>query len=191
MEAQSAGKEKSGRVKLIPNIITILRFLGAACLLLCNPEGAAFWTIYGLCGLSDMTDGYLARKLHAESKTGAVLDSIADICFIACCAIRLLPVIRIPSWLWVWSGVIVVIKLVNQVLALIACKGFCFPHTMANKLTGFLLFLSVPTVFWSIVPIAVVAGVATFAAIQEGYFISRCRSGRRCGRGCPGMRFLQ
>ena len=189
MEAQSAGKEKPGRVKHIPNIITILRFLGAACLLLCNPASAAFWTIYGLCGLSDMTDGYLARKLHAESKTGAVLDSIADICFIACCAIRLLPVIRIPSWLWVWAGVIVVIKLVNQVSALIVCKGFCFPHTTANKLTGFLLFLSVPTVFWSIVPIAIVAGVATFAAIQEGYFICRCRSGRRCGIGPLERRF--
>ena len=35
-----------------------------------------------------MMDGYLARKLHAESKSGAVLDSVADICFVACCAIR-------------------------------------------------------------------------------------------------------
>ena len=175
----------------IPNIITSLRFLGAACLLLCNPSGAAFWVIYGLCGLSDMMDGYLARRLHAESKTGSVLDSVADICFIACCVIGLLPVIRIPTWLWIWAGGIVVIKLVNQVLALIVCKGFCFPHTAANKLTGLLLFLSVPTVFWSIVPIAVVAGVATFAAIQEGFFISRCRSGRRCERERPVRRFLQ
>ena len=119
-----------------------------------------------------MVDGYLARRLHAESKTGAVLDSVADICFVACCAIQLIPVLHIPTWLWGWAGVIVVIKLVNQVLALIVCKGFCFPHTTANKLTGLLLFLSLPTVFWSIVPIAVVAGVATFAAIQEGNFIS-------------------
>ena len=191
MAAQSAGKEKPGRVKHIPNIITSIRFLGAVCLFFCNPAGVAFWVIYGLCGLSDMMDGYLARRLHAESKTGAFLDSVADICFIACCAIPLIPVLHIPTWLWGWAGVIVVIKLVNQVLALIVCKGFRFPHTTANKLTGLLLFLSVTTVFWSIVPIAVVAGVATFAAIQEGYFISRCRSGRRCGRGCPGMRFLQ
>ena len=38
-------------------------------------------------------------------------------------------------------------------------------------MTGLLLFLTVPTVFWSVVPIAVVAGVATFAAIQERHFI--------------------
>ncbi|MBR4801259.1 MAG: CDP-alcohol phosphatidyltransferase family protein [Bacteroidales bacterium] len=178
-------------MKLIPNIITALRFLGAACLLICKPAGVAFWVIYGLCGLSDMLDGYLARKLQAESKTGAVLDSVADICFVACCAIQIIPIIQIPIWLWIWAGVIVAIKIVNQILALIVCKGFRFPHTTANKLTGFLLFLSVPTVFWSIIPIAIVTGVATFAAIQEGHLISRCRSGRRCGRGCPVRRFLQ
>ena len=158
-------------MKHIPNIITVLRILGAACLLLCNPAGTAFWVIFGLCGLSDMMDGYLARKLHAESKTGAVLDSMADICFVVCCAIRLIPVMQIPTWLWIWAGVIVAIKIVNQVSALIVCKRFCFPHTTANKLTGLLLFLTVPTLSWSIIPIAFVAGVATFSAIQEGHFI--------------------
>ena len=158
-------------MKIIPNTITTLRFLGAASLLLCHPAGAAFWAIYGLCGISDMLDGYLARKLHAESKTGAVLDSVADICFVACCAIRLMPVVQLPTWLWIWAGVIVASKIVNQVSALIVCKRFCVPHTKANKLTGLLLFIAVPMVFWSIVPIAVVAGVATFAAIQEGHCI--------------------
>ena len=118
-----------------------------------------------------MMDGYLARKLHAESKTGAVLDSMADICFVACCAIRLIPVVQIPTWLWIWAGVIVAIKIVNQVFALIVCKRFCFPHTKGNKLTGLLLFIAVPMAFWSIVPIAFVAGVATIAAVQEGHFI--------------------
>ena len=162
-------------MKQIPNIITSLRFLGAACMLLCDPAGAPFWVIYGLCGMSDMLDGYLARKLHAESKTGAVLDSVADICFIACCAIRLMPVVHIPIWLWIWAGGILLIKLVNQASALLVRKGFCFPHTTANKLVGLLLFLFVPTVFWSVVPIAFVAGAATFAAVQEGHFI---RTGR-------------
>ena len=54
-----------------------------------------------------------------------------------------------------------------------------FPHTMASKLAGLLLFIAVPMVFWSIVPIAIVAGVATFAAIQEGHFI-RTRKGMIC-----------
>lgn len=155
----------------IPNIISALRILGAILLLFFYPASVAFWVIYGLCGISDMLDGYLARKLRAESKAGAVLDSVADICFVACCAIRLLPVLRIPTWLWIWAGVIAAIKIVNQVSALIVSQRFRFPHTTANKLTGFLLFLAAPMLFWSIIPIAVVAGVATFAAVQEGHLI--------------------
>ena len=158
-------------MKHIPNILSIFRLLGAFCLLSSNPAGAAFWVIYGLCGVSDMADGYLARRLHAESKTGAVLDSVADIGFVACCAIRLLPVLPIPTWLWIWAGMIVLIKIINQISALVIHKRLCFPHTLANKLTGLLLFMAVPMAFWSIVPIAIVAGVATFAAIQEGHFI--------------------
>ena len=118
-----------------------------------------------------MLDGYLARKLNAESNTGAVLDSVADIYLVACCAIRLIPVVQIPTWLWIWAASIVTVKLINQVSALILYRRLIFPHTMANKLTGFLLFLTVPTVFWSIVPVAIVAGVATIASVQEGHFI--------------------
>ena len=158
-------------MKHIPNILSALRIIGAFCLLFCSPTSAAFWVIYGFCGVSDMVDGYLARRLHAESKTGAVLDSVADICFVACCAIKLIPVLQIPSWLWIWAGVIVLIKLFNQLSALTVHKRLCFPHTKANKLTGLLLFLSVPLTFWSVIPIAIVAGVATIAAVQEGHVI--------------------
>ena len=50
-----------------------------------------FWLIYGFCGISDIADGWLARKLKCVTKTGALLDSVADICFVACCAWKLLP----------------------------------------------------------------------------------------------------
>ena len=119
-----------------------------------------------------MIDGWFARKLQAESKTGSVLYSIADLVFVVCCAIQLLPILSIPPWLWIWAGIIVIIKIVNQISSLIIIKKFCFPHTIANKLTGFLLFMTVPTIDWCIIPIAIVGLIATFAAIQEGYSIS-------------------
>jgi CDP-diacylglycerol--glycerol-3-phosphate 3-phosphatidyltransferase len=77
--------------------------------------------------------------------------------------------------MWTWGGVIVFIKMVNQVSALVVCKRFCFPHTWANKLTGILLFLAAPAVFRSVIPIAIVAAIATFAAVQEGHFIRNKR----------------
>ena len=158
-------------MKHLPNVISILRIAGSVSLLFFNVKGWPFWVLYALCGISDMVDGRLARKLHAETRAGAVLDSVADIVFVACCAFRLLPVLEIPAWLWIWAGVIVFIKIVNQISALVVYKRFNFPHTLANKLTGLLLFLTVPTMFWSVIPIAIVAAVATFAAVQEGHFI--------------------
>ena len=158
-------------MKRLPNVISVLRVAGSIGLFFCDVAGWLFWTLYALCGISDMVDGPLARNLQAESKTGAVLDSVADIVFVACCAIRLFPVLEIPAWLWIWAGAIVIIKMVNQISALFVCKRFCFLHTVANKLTGLLLFLAVPAVFCTVTPISIVAAIATFAAVQEGHFI--------------------
>lgn len=154
-------------MSLLPNLITSLRIVGSLCLLFCNVTGVAFWIIYGLCGISDITDGWLARKLKCVTQTGALMDSLADICFVACCAWQLLPVLELPLWLWIWGGVIVVIKVVNQITALVKHGRCHFPHTIANKATGFMLFIAVPMTFHSIIPITVVAACATFAAIQE------------------------
>ena len=68
---------------------------------------------------------------------------------------------------------IVAIKIINQISALVMYKKCIFPHTIANKVTGVLLFVGVPlTVFLeSIVPMVIIAVVATFSAIQEGHFI--------------------
>ena len=157
-------------VKRLPNDISAFRIAGSIGLLFCDVAGWMFWALYALCGISDMVDGWLARKLHAETEAGAIWDSVADIVFVACCATRLLPVLEIPAWLWIWAGAIVIIKMVNQISALFVFKRFCFPHTWANKLTGFLLFLTVPTMFWSMIPISIVAAISTFAAVQEGHY---------------------
>ena len=151
-----------------------LSSIGATANLVIPPEIAYLYT-NKINLRENMIDGWLARKLQAESKTGSVLDSIADLLFVPCCAIQLLPTMSIPSWLWIWAGIIVIIKIVNQIIALTRIKQFCLPHTIANKLTGFLLFLIVPTISWSIIPIAIVAIIATFAAIQEGYYIGTRR----------------
>ena len=157
---------------LLPNIITLFRIAGSLSLLLCDVMGVAYWIIYGLCGISDIADGWLARKLKCVTKTGALLDSLADICFVACLCPLLLPILELPQWLWLWAGVIVAIKIVNQTSALVMYGCFQFPHTLANKITGFLLFIAVPMTFQSIIPITIVAAIASFAAIHEHYIIT-------------------
>ena len=162
----------------LPNILSSLRIAGAVALLLSDVSSILFGVLYIVCGISDIADGWLARKLKCVTRTGALLDSLADICFIACCAWKLLPILELPQWLWLWAGVIVAIKVVNQISALVMYGRCCFPHTLANKWAGFLLFIAVPMTFWSIIPITIVASVATFAAIHENYFI-RTRNNMR------------
>ena len=171
----SVAKAFEKRIPVDEVVHAALRIVGSIGLLFCSVAGWQFWTLYVFCGISDMIDGWLARKLQAESKTGSVLDSIADLSFVACCAIKLQPALSIISWLWIWAGIIVIIKIVNLVSSLIIFKKFYFFHTIANKLTGFLLFLTVPTISWCIIPIAIVAIIATFAAIQEGNYIGTRR----------------
>ena len=158
-------------MKQLPNNITLLRIAGSLGLLLCEVTSVAYWIIYGLCGISDIADGWLARKLKCVTKKGALLDSVADICFVACCALKLLPILDLPQWLWLWAGLIVLIKVMNQISAIVRHGHCCFPHTMASKASGFLLFIALPMTVWSIIPIAIVATVATFAAIHEGHYI--------------------
>ena len=155
----------------LPNIITLLRIAGSLGLLLSDVTNVLFWLVYALCGISDIADGWLARRLKCVTKTGALLDSVADICFVACLCPLLLPILDLPQWLWLWAGVIVIIKVVNQISALVKYGRCTFPHTLANKATGFLLFIAVPMTFVSVVPIIIVAVVATLAAIQEGHYI--------------------
>jgi len=163
-------------MKCLPNILSSLRMVGAVALLPCNVSSSTFWVLYIVCGISDIADGWLARKLKCVSKKGAFLDSLADICFVACCACRILPILELPQWLWLWAGVIVAMKVVNQLSALMRYGHCSFPHTIANKVTGFLLFIAVPLTFVSIIPISVVAAVATFAAIHEGCVLARAES---------------
>ena len=160
-------------MKPLPNAISALRFLGAFCLLFFEVNSIVFWIFFFVCGLRDMADGYLARKLGCESKTGAMMDSLADLAFVICCCFKLIPALAFPKWLWILGGVIVAIKVITQISALVMYKKCIFPHTIANKVTGVLLFVGVPlTVFLeSIVPMVIVAVVATFAAVQEGHFI--------------------
>ena len=158
-------------MKQLPNIISAVRIAGSLGLLLCDVTGVVFWIIYGLCGISDIVDGWLTRRLKGISKTGALLDSVADICFVVCCAWKLLPILDLPQWLWLWAGVIVMIKVVNQLSALVMYGRCCFPHTKANKITGFLLFIAVPMTLCTVIPITIVASIATFAAIHEGHYI--------------------
>ena len=161
----------------IANILTACRIFGSVLMLFFPVFSPAFYITYILCGFTDMIDGTVAEKTNSTSEFGSRLDTVADMIFVAVSSFKLLPAICIPQWLWIWGGVIAVIKIGNIIWGYVSKKQFIAFHTIMNKITGLLLFL-LPLIIsfsgWEYVAIAA-CSVATLSAIQEGvYVITDC-----------------
>ena len=159
------------------NLITGVRILCSIALLFCQPFSPPFIVLYLIAGITDMTDGAMARKTNTTSELGAKLDTAADFVFVAVCLWKLLPDLAVPLWLWIWIVLIVLIKMINMISGYVIQKSFVAIHTIMNKVTGILLFilpLTLPIVELKY-SAPLVCTVATFAAIQEGHHI---RTGR-------------
>ena len=148
----------------IPNILTSIRIIAATLLLFTHPLSATFFVLYILCGISDMADGFFARKLNAQTRFGAKLDSIADLIFVAICFFKLYNIFSPCVWLFIF--VIAAIKFSALAIAWHNSGVLVFHHTLLNKLTGGLLFVSLP--FLQYQPIAIILClIAGLAAIEE------------------------
>ncbi len=160
-------------MKYIANIITSCRIFCSMLMMFFSVFSVEFIIVYFLCGFTDMIDGFVARKTNSISKFGARFDTVADFIFVAVALVRLLPIIYLPKWLCIWILVITIIKTSNIVLGVIYHKELVSIHTIINKATGLLLFL-LPLTFPFIelkYSCVVVCLVATFSAIQEGYYV--------------------
>lgn len=157
------------------NVITCIRILLSAAILFCPALSPAFYGLYITAGVSDMLDGAVARKTGAVSERGARLDTLADIVFTAVCLIKLLPILDVAVWLYIWISVIAILKLINIAIGYVRRKGFVSVHSAINKVTGALLFLFPLTLAFIDLKYsaAVVCAVATAAAVYEGYQIRR------------------
>ena len=155
------------------NFITGIRILCSIALLFFPAFSPAFYALYIIAGISDMADGAVARETNTVSEFGSKFDTVADFILVVVCLIKLIPVLDIPTWLFVWIIAIAVIKAINLISGYIMRKELVVIHTVMNKVTGILLFILPLTL--TIIDLrysgAVAAAVATFAAVQEGHFI--------------------
>ena len=159
------------------NIITGIRILCSIALLFFPVFSPSFYALYIAAGVSDMIDGTVARKTGTVSEFGSKLDTAGDFVLAAVCLIKLIPVLEIPSWLFIWLTIIAMIKMINIISGYVMHKEFVAVHTVMNKVTGILLFI-LPLIV-AVIDLkysgAFVSAAATFAAIQEGHCI---RTGR-------------
>lgn len=88
----------------VPNILTGYRFVVAPLLLFFLYPGAGKWisltgfALYLSAALTDLADGYIARKYQVESVLGKLMDPLADKVLVLVVLIMLIPLGRMPAW---------------------------------------------------------------------------------------------
>lgn len=87
----------------VPNLLTFGRILMIPlCLWFLDQDTprSGFWAaiVFTLAALTDVLDGYLARKLGVVSVLGKLLDPLADKLIVMACLVWMVPMGRIPAW---------------------------------------------------------------------------------------------
>jgi len=158
-------------VKSIANYISISRIFFALSLAFVKPLSFAFVAIYLICGISDILDGYIARKTNTTSKLGSQLDSVADLIMVVVLIIILSPIISLTTQTIVWIAIIAIIRTVSILVVLIKYRTVEILHTYGNKITGLSLFVFPLSLefFQSDVLIDVICMIASISALEELY----------------------
>jgi cardiolipin synthase len=137
-------------VSNLPNLITLARLLAvpvAVWLILNGLLMPAFW-LFVAAGVSDAVDGYLAKRLHAETVLGKYLDPLADKALLVSVFISLGSGGYLQSWL--------VIMVVFRDALIVA--GALLYHTLTHNLRLEPLWISKLNTAAQIVLVAVVLG---------------------------------
>ena len=128
--------------KQLANIITLSRLIGTFVLIFLEPLSKEFFLCYLWCGLSDILDGFIARKTNTISKFGSRLDSVSDLFLYTVMMVRIKPELdRIdPAYFWILIYIAVGIRLLCYIVVGIRHHYFISRHTIFNKLSGLLMF---------------------------------------------------
>jgi CDP-diacylglycerol--glycerol-3-phosphate 3-phosphatidyltransferase len=158
----------------LPNALTVGRLLliPVFCALMVRAGHGHSWpagVVFGVAGVTDQVDGFLARRLRAESRFGKIADPLADRLMIDAAVILLFAYDRLP-----WVGLAVII---GRDLVLLAGGSVLAPRrieldvNLLGKAATWILYLAIGCrivthrstewpldLFWAGLGLAVAAG---------------------------------
>src|SRR3954468_13020659 len=156
----------------IPNALTIVRLIliPVFAVLILSADGGPSWAaaiVFGVAGVTDQIDGWLARRWRVESSFGKVADPLADRLMIDTAVILLWHADRLP-----WIALAIPARDVALLAGykLVVGRGYAFSVNLAGKIATWLLYASLAFVmvtregtqwplwiFWAGVALAAVA----------------------------------
>ena len=95
-------------LKFIPNILTIIRFLMIPIIIfsVINGDYLVAFILFTISGITDIVDGFIARKFNLISNFGKLMDPLAD----KLTQVSMLAILVLQNIIPIWILVIVVLK---------------------------------------------------------------------------------
>src|SRR5919202_1970354 len=168
----------------LPNALTIARLLliPVFVVLMLAADGGHSWPagiVFGVAGITDQIDGFLARRWRVESDFGRIFDPLADRLMIHAAVILLFAADHMP-----WAGLVVILGRDLMLLAgykAVAPQGYELNVNVIGKAATWLLYAGVAFlivthrstawpywIFWTGLALAVIAGlVYAYGAWRE------------------------
>jgi CDP-diacylglycerol--glycerol-3-phosphate 3-phosphatidyltransferase len=151
------------RLGLIPIFVVLMVEAGH------NPSWPA-GVVFGIAGITDQVDGFLARRWHVESRFGKIVDPLADRLMIDAAVILLVAYDRLP-----WAGLVVIL---GRDVVLLAGARFLNPDGIevevntVGKAATWILYAAIffrivthPSTQWPLVLFWVGLGLALVAGV--------------------------
>ena len=125
----------------LPNSLTLIRigFIPILFVLMFYQGKPAAWaaaTCYIVASVTDLLDGFLARRYDSVTRIGKFLDPLADKLLVTVCLIMLIPLRDVPAWI---VAIIISREIaVTGLRGLAAAEGIIMPaDTMGKKKAAF------------------------------------------------------
>jgi CDP-diacylglycerol--glycerol-3-phosphate 3-phosphatidyltransferase len=173
----------SAPLRQLPNALTLARFAAIPLfvVLLVRDQDGPSWPagiVFGLAGITDQVDGWLARRWRVQSAFGKVADPLADRLMIDVCVVLLVAYDRLP-----WVALAILLRDVVLVAGykIVVPRGYEFEVSLLGKVATWGLYASLAFVlvterdtwwplalFWASLALAVLAAAQYVAkAVRE------------------------
>jgi CDP-diacylglycerol--glycerol-3-phosphate 3-phosphatidyltransferase len=126
----------------LPNTLTVVRLLliPVYAVLITTSDGGHSWPaaiVFGVAGITDQIDGFLARRWHVESAFGKIADPLADRLMIDTSVILLVYADRLP-----WPALVIPLRdlIVLAGTPVVLGRGYEFQVNLLGKVATWLLF---------------------------------------------------